>query len=61
MNTTHKWNSYNDYSYTYYSQRYSVYQTGVISENDEPQNVASKAEEYTTNFINLPDEYKVDR
>lgn len=55
MNTTHKWNSYNDYSYQFYNER-SIYK---YSSDDEIQEIIDIADEYETNFLNLPENIKV--
>lgn len=58
MNTTHKWNSYNDYTYQYYSENASVYRI-VAEPLEETQDTVMKAEEYQTNFLNLPEDFKI--
>ena len=58
MNTTHKWNSYNDYSYQYYAENGSSNKS-TKEQQEEPANTVAKAEEYKTNFLNIPEGYKV--
>lgn len=58
MNTTHKWNSYNDYTYQYYNERSSVYRLSAEPEQEQNE-VVAVAENYNTNFLNLPAGFKI--
>lgn len=58
MNTTHKWNSYNDYSYQYYAENANTYKAGAENK-EEQEDVTEKAGEYQTNFLDLPKGFKI--
>lgn len=54
MNTTHKWNSFNDYSYHYYPQKTEPYK-----KEDMPEETVARTEDLNTNFLNLPKDFKI--
>ena len=55
MNTTHKWNSFNDYNYRYYPQNYGP----AKKDENSPEETVKIAEELNTNFLNLPKDFKI--
>ena len=61
MNTTTKYsiNTYQDYAYVYYSGNVALNEDSN-SDNDTPQEVVAKAEDYNnTNLLNLPADFKL--
>ena len=57
MNTAHKWNSYS-YSYQQYFGNSGINKTEPQAE-DQQQNNVEKVNEYETNFLNLPKNFKI--